>query len=172
MSSGASHGFKLGVGAVLALALSGCQPDLQVALASGDERLPSPSFTVRDPAAPTERPVCTGPISYIGHEEVKQDLEFFRAALVESGVKPEETFMCVLAPGWLVPGTGASGPVPGASAPGMPAPGMPVPGVVSAGWPGPGTGAWPVPVPVPVLPEPGAGAERRPVTVPVTVETR
>lgn len=56
MRPGTSHRFTLGVGAVLALALSGCQPDLQVALASGDERLPSPSFTVRDPAAPTERP--------------------------------------------------------------------------------------------------------------------
>ncbi len=52
-------------------------------------------------AAPGERAVCSGPIRYIGHEEVKKDLEEFRSALAESGAKPEETFMCVLAPGWL-----------------------------------------------------------------------
>ncbi len=52
-------------------------------------------------AAGTERTICSGPIQYIGHEEVRKDLELFRSALAESGVKPEETFMCVLAPGWL-----------------------------------------------------------------------
>jgi 5-methyltetrahydropteroyltriglutamate--homocysteine methyltransferase len=51
--------------------------------------------------APQERTVCTGPISYIGQEEVKHDLETFRAALEEAGTLPEETFLCVLAPGWL-----------------------------------------------------------------------
>ena len=51
--------------------------------------------------APTERAICSGPIQYIGHDEVKRDLEAFRAAFAESSVKPEETFMCVLAPGWL-----------------------------------------------------------------------
>jgi 5-methyltetrahydropteroyltriglutamate--homocysteine methyltransferase len=51
--------------------------------------------------APTERTICSGPIRYIGHEEVKQDLEQFRAALAEASVRTEETFMCVLAPGWL-----------------------------------------------------------------------
>lgn len=52
-------------------------------------------------ASGTERTICSGPIQYIGQEEVRKDLELFRGALAESGVKPEETFMCVLAPGWL-----------------------------------------------------------------------
>jgi 5-methyltetrahydropteroyltriglutamate--homocysteine methyltransferase len=52
-------------------------------------------------ASPNERAICSGPIAYIGHEEVKQDLADFRAALAEANVQPEETFMCVLAPGWL-----------------------------------------------------------------------
>jgi 5-methyltetrahydropteroyltriglutamate--homocysteine methyltransferase len=52
-------------------------------------------------AAPDERAICSGPIKYIGQEEVKQDLQEFRTALVEAGAQPEDTFMCVLAPGWL-----------------------------------------------------------------------
>jgi 5-methyltetrahydropteroyltriglutamate--homocysteine methyltransferase len=52
-------------------------------------------------AATSERAVCSGAISYIGQEEVKQDLQEFRAALAEAKVQPEDTFMCVLAPGWL-----------------------------------------------------------------------
>jgi 5-methyltetrahydropteroyltriglutamate--homocysteine methyltransferase len=52
-------------------------------------------------ASPTERAICSSPISYIGQEEVKQDLADFRTALAEANVQPEETFMCVLAPGWL-----------------------------------------------------------------------
>jgi 5-methyltetrahydropteroyltriglutamate--homocysteine methyltransferase len=51
--------------------------------------------------ASSERAVCSGPITYIGLPEVQNDLESFRAALVESGAKVEDTFMCVLAPGWL-----------------------------------------------------------------------
>jgi 5-methyltetrahydropteroyltriglutamate--homocysteine methyltransferase len=51
--------------------------------------------------APSERVVCTGPIAYIGQHEVQHDLELFRGALAEAAVQPEETFMCVLAPGWL-----------------------------------------------------------------------
>lgn len=51
--------------------------------------------------SPSERAVCSGPIQYIGQEAVKHDLEVFRAAFAEAGVKAEETFMCVLAPGWL-----------------------------------------------------------------------
>jgi 5-methyltetrahydropteroyltriglutamate--homocysteine methyltransferase len=50
---------------------------------------------------PTERVVCTGPVSYIGNEEVKKDTSLFKAALSEAAVKVEEAFMCVLAPGWL-----------------------------------------------------------------------
>ncbi|HEX5141580.1 MAG TPA: cobalamin-independent methionine synthase II family protein [Dehalococcoidia bacterium] len=51
--------------------------------------------------AQTQRVICNGPISYIGQEEVKRDIELFKSSLEASGVKPEETFMCVLAPGWL-----------------------------------------------------------------------
>jgi 5-methyltetrahydropteroyltriglutamate--homocysteine methyltransferase len=51
--------------------------------------------------APSERAICSGPIRYIGVEEVKRDLEFFKGALAEANAKSEETFMCVLAPGWL-----------------------------------------------------------------------
>ena len=51
--------------------------------------------------APSERAICSGPISYVGREEVKRDLEFFKSALAQAGVRPAETFMCVLAPGWL-----------------------------------------------------------------------
>ena len=51
--------------------------------------------------APPERAICNGPIRYIGQEEVTKDLEFFKASLVEANVEAEETFMCVLAPGWL-----------------------------------------------------------------------
>jgi len=50
---------------------------------------------------PEERTVCSGPISYIGQEVVKQELDMVRALLAESGAHPEETFLCVLSPGWL-----------------------------------------------------------------------
>jgi 5-methyltetrahydropteroyltriglutamate--homocysteine methyltransferase len=50
---------------------------------------------------PRERTVVSGPLKYIGHNEVKRDVELFKETLAQSGVKPEETFMCVLAPGWL-----------------------------------------------------------------------
>ena len=52
------------------------------------------------PAA-TERAICSGPVNYIGQEEVRKDLELFKSALAEANVRVEETFMCVLAPGWL-----------------------------------------------------------------------
>jgi 5-methyltetrahydropteroyltriglutamate--homocysteine methyltransferase len=52
-------------------------------------------------ASPSDRAVCSGPIAFTGREEVAKDLESVKAALIESGVKPEETFLCVLAPGWL-----------------------------------------------------------------------
>jgi 5-methyltetrahydropteroyltriglutamate--homocysteine methyltransferase len=48
-----------------------------------------------------QRAICSGPIQYTGQAEVKKDLELFRAALAEAGASVEETFMCVLAPGWL-----------------------------------------------------------------------
>ena len=52
-------------------------------------------------SASDERVICSGPITYIGHEEVAKDLATFRSALAESKVQPEEAFLCVLAPGWL-----------------------------------------------------------------------
>ena len=50
---------------------------------------------------PAERTICSGPITYIGHDEVQQDIERFKSAVAEANVTAEETFMCVLAPGWL-----------------------------------------------------------------------
>jgi 5-methyltetrahydropteroyltriglutamate--homocysteine methyltransferase len=50
---------------------------------------------------PPERTICNGCISYIGEQEVANDLAVFKNALAEAGVRAEETFMCVLAPGWL-----------------------------------------------------------------------
>src|SRR5262245_18918681 len=50
---------------------------------------------------PSTRTICSGPVSYIGHEEIRKDLENFTSALKETNVKPQETFICVLAPGWL-----------------------------------------------------------------------
>ncbi len=45
--------------------------------------------------------IINGPITYIGQDEVKKDIALFKETLASSGVRPEETFMCVLAPGWL-----------------------------------------------------------------------
>jgi 5-methyltetrahydropteroyltriglutamate--homocysteine methyltransferase len=53
------------------------------------------------PAVPAERSICNGAVTYIGQEEIKRDIELFKSTLAETGAKPEETFMCVLAPGWL-----------------------------------------------------------------------
>jgi 5-methyltetrahydropteroyltriglutamate--homocysteine methyltransferase len=67
------------------------------------ERLEFADFYKEMPFFPPtdERAVVSGPIAYTGQEEIKKDLESFRNALAESGAKPEETFMCVLSPGWL-----------------------------------------------------------------------
>jgi 5-methyltetrahydropteroyltriglutamate--homocysteine methyltransferase len=51
--------------------------------------------------APSERVICSGPLSYVGHAEVARDIERFTTALAASGLKPADAFMCVLAPGWL-----------------------------------------------------------------------
>ncbi|HEX7081465.1 MAG TPA: cobalamin-independent methionine synthase II family protein [Gammaproteobacteria bacterium] len=48
-----------------------------------------------------ERIVCTGPIRYVGHDEIPKDIQFFQAALAEANVAVEEAFMCALAPAWL-----------------------------------------------------------------------
>jgi 5-methyltetrahydropteroyltriglutamate--homocysteine methyltransferase len=50
---------------------------------------------------PAERAVCNAAVRYIGHDEIRRDIELFRSTLAETGANPEETFMCVLAPGWL-----------------------------------------------------------------------
>jgi 5-methyltetrahydropteroyltriglutamate--homocysteine methyltransferase len=50
---------------------------------------------------PPERTICNGPISYIGQQEVASDIALFKRALAEAGARAEETFLCVLAPGWL-----------------------------------------------------------------------
>jgi 5-methyltetrahydropteroyltriglutamate--homocysteine methyltransferase len=67
------------------------------------ERLEFDQFYKEMPFLPaTEtRAIVSGPIAFTGQAEVQKDLETIRAALVESGTKPAETFMCVLAPGWL-----------------------------------------------------------------------
>jgi 5-methyltetrahydropteroyltriglutamate--homocysteine methyltransferase len=66
------------------------------------ERLEFPEFYATLPwPTPSERVVVTGAITYIGQQEVQRDIELFRASLAAAGVTPEETFMCVLAPGWL-----------------------------------------------------------------------
>ncbi len=52
-------------------------------------------------ATPSERAICNGPITYIGQEEIKRDLQLFKSSLAETNAKVEDTFMCVLAPGWL-----------------------------------------------------------------------
>jgi 5-methyltetrahydropteroyltriglutamate--homocysteine methyltransferase len=48
-----------------------------------------------------ERVICSGPITYIGQEIVRREIESFKSALAEANVRTEEAFMCVLAPGWL-----------------------------------------------------------------------
>jgi 5-methyltetrahydropteroyltriglutamate--homocysteine methyltransferase len=67
------------------------------------ERLEFAEFYKEMPFLPAteQRAIVAGPIASIGQEEFRKDLEVFRAALVESGTTPRETFMCVLAPGWL-----------------------------------------------------------------------
>jgi 5-methyltetrahydropteroyltriglutamate--homocysteine methyltransferase len=51
--------------------------------------------------APSVRTVCSGDVTYIGHQEIQSDIQLFKSALAEANVRPEDTFMCVLAPGWL-----------------------------------------------------------------------
>ncbi len=50
---------------------------------------------------PPERTICNGPIAYIGQQEVANDIALFKRSLAEAGARAEETFLCVLAPGWL-----------------------------------------------------------------------
>jgi 5-methyltetrahydropteroyltriglutamate--homocysteine methyltransferase len=73
-----------------------------MALQTG-ERLEFADFYNELPFMPAtgERAICSGPIEFTGEAQVAADLEVFRTALAESGTSPAETFMCVLAPGWL-----------------------------------------------------------------------
>ena len=48
-----------------------------------------------------EQVICNGPITYIGQKEVANDTALFKRSLAEAGSRVEETFLCVLAPGWL-----------------------------------------------------------------------
>lgn len=50
---------------------------------------------------PSERVVCNGPVTYIGHKEIAKDIQLYRDAAAAAATNPEEMFMCVLAPGWL-----------------------------------------------------------------------
>lgn len=50
---------------------------------------------------PAERIICTGPVTYIGEDEVRREIETFRAAIEEAGTQFEEAFMSAFAPGWL-----------------------------------------------------------------------
>jgi 5-methyltetrahydropteroyltriglutamate--homocysteine methyltransferase len=48
---------------------------------------------------PRPQPVCTGPITYIGHDLVKRDIENIKAAMARAGV--EEGFMTAVSPGQM-----------------------------------------------------------------------
>jgi 5-methyltetrahydropteroyltriglutamate--homocysteine methyltransferase len=50
---------------------------------------------------PTERVVCSGPLTFIGEAEVRKDIALFKDALANTGTPPDRAFMCVLSPGWL-----------------------------------------------------------------------
>jgi 5-methyltetrahydropteroyltriglutamate--homocysteine methyltransferase len=51
--------------------------------------------------APSTRTVCSSAVTYIGQQEIQTDIQLFKSALTEADVRAEDTFMCVLAPGWL-----------------------------------------------------------------------
>jgi 5-methyltetrahydropteroyltriglutamate--homocysteine methyltransferase len=47
------------------------------------------------------RAIATGPVKPKGNEALKQEIDTFKAAVARAGRAVEETFFCVLAPGWL-----------------------------------------------------------------------
>jgi 5-methyltetrahydropteroyltriglutamate--homocysteine methyltransferase len=57
----------------------------------------SPDSGVSMGPGPYTRPVCTGPVRYIGQEAIKADIAHFKAALAAAGVA--EGFMTAIAPG-------------------------------------------------------------------------
>jgi 5-methyltetrahydropteroyltriglutamate--homocysteine methyltransferase len=56
-----------------------------------------PSAGVALPNPPTAAPVCRGPITYIGHDELQRDIADFKAALGAAGL--EDGYMNSVAPG-------------------------------------------------------------------------
>jgi len=57
----------------------------------GEKPMPSERF----------RAIATGPIKAKGTEALAQEIETFKAAVARAGRPVDETFFCVLAPGWL-----------------------------------------------------------------------
>jgi 5-methyltetrahydropteroyltriglutamate--homocysteine methyltransferase len=50
-------------------------------------------------AAPAVPLSCTGPVSYIGHQRLRRDLDLLRAAVGEiGGTDPDQAFVCAVAP--------------------------------------------------------------------------
>jgi 5-methyltetrahydropteroyltriglutamate--homocysteine methyltransferase len=48
-----------------------------------------------------ERAIVTGPIKLKSSEALAQEIDTFKAAIARAGRKVDETFFCVIAPGWL-----------------------------------------------------------------------
>jgi 5-methyltetrahydropteroyltriglutamate--homocysteine methyltransferase len=48
-----------------------------------------------------ERMIATGPVKSIGTEAIAQEIEAFKTAVAKAGRPVDETFFCVIAPGWL-----------------------------------------------------------------------
>jgi 5-methyltetrahydropteroyltriglutamate--homocysteine methyltransferase len=45
---------------------------------------------------PATSVACTGPVSYVGHDQIARDLDFLRAGVGDAG--PDEVFVCAVAP--------------------------------------------------------------------------
>lgn len=48
-----------------------------------------------------ERMIATGPVKSKGTEAIAQEIEAFKRAIAQAGRAVDETFFCVIAPGWL-----------------------------------------------------------------------
>ncbi|MBX9845100.1 MAG: cobalamin-independent methionine synthase II family protein [Xanthobacteraceae bacterium] len=48
-----------------------------------------------------ERAIVTGPLAFKGSEALAQEIDTFKAAIGRAGRAVDETFFCVIAPGWL-----------------------------------------------------------------------
>ena len=74
----------------------------RLSITARDETKFAPYFDANPRArfpGPTTMPVCTGPLRYIGHADVKKDIDNFRAAL--NGVKVEEAYLPSNTPGTI-----------------------------------------------------------------------